>query len=425
MLIYDESQYDIAQELADASQALSCPVTLEYVSERVQLEYITSKERILPFELRRQIDDASRIILLSGRSSTFRRFHLDTLEYITSSGGRAAASICSPNLRYCRSSDNASSLSKLVADLLVQTEQATILTNSEHQQLHRLTIDLGVHPPLQTLHPIRPGQWASLPTGQTSVALIRDRSSGSVLVKGSLPERVLLHEELLLHIDESHKLSWSSSCKHVRKDVATLFTDPERSELVPNASVLAELAIGTNEFITEFSGNPSIDGKMLGTVTLGFGRNTHLGGDIVCARHSDLVICNATLFLGPTKVLDEGRWCLQRNQVYPNWRFVTPLHIRPASNLQLGPALWEASHPPQGARLSLVWRSPRAFEKQTTQVGDFETSSFVFRVVQNLSSRKQPVTLATLERSLTGTMPADALPRVITLMRNFNLIQIS
>jgi len=72
---------------------------------------------------------------------------------------------------------------------------------------------------------------------------------------------------------------------------------------------LAELGIGTNDRAT-LAGNVLEDEKILGTVHVAFGASIGIGGTVSVPIHLDVVILDATLEIGGTRVLDAGRYVL-------------------------------------------------------------------------------------------------------------------
>ena len=93
-------------------------------------------------------------------------------------------------------------------------------------------------------------------------------------------------------------------------------TGPEGEQLMAllqehgdNGTNLAELGVGTNDRAT-LTGNVLEDEKILGTVHVAFGASIAIGGKISVPIHLDCVVTEATLTIGATKVLQEGRFLL-------------------------------------------------------------------------------------------------------------------
>ena len=86
-----------------------------------------------------------------------------------------------------------------------------------------------------------------------------------------------------------------------------LATLTQAGDLGPN---LAELGVGTNERAT-LTGNILEDEKMLGTVHVAFGASAGIGGTVSVPIHLDTLVCEPTLDVGGTRVLDAGRFVLE------------------------------------------------------------------------------------------------------------------
>jgi leucyl aminopeptidase (aminopeptidase T) len=77
----------------------------------------------------------------------------------------------------------------------------------------------------------------------------------------------------------------------------------------PKGRNLAELGVGTNDQAT-LTGNVLEDEKILGTAHVAFGASASFGGNVTVPVHLDVVVIDATLTIGDTKVLDGGRYLL-------------------------------------------------------------------------------------------------------------------
>ena len=72
---------------------------------------------------------------------------------------------------------------------------------------------------------------------------------------------------------------------------------------------LAELGVGTNDAAT-LTGNVLEDEKILGTAHVAFGASAAIGGNVSVPIHLDCVVLDASLTIGGTPVLDQGRFLL-------------------------------------------------------------------------------------------------------------------
>lgn len=58
------------------------------------------------------------------------------------------------------------------------------------------------------------------------------------------------------------------------------------------------------------TGNILEDEKILGTTHVAFGASAGIGGTVSVPVHLDVVVFDASLWIGDTQVLDGGRWLL-------------------------------------------------------------------------------------------------------------------
>ena len=96
----------------------------------------------------------------------------------------------------------------------------------------------------------------------------------------------------------------------------TAATEPEGERLLEllraageQGTNLAELGVGTNER-AGITGNILEDEKILGTTHIAFGASAGIGGTVSVPVHLDVLVADATLDIGGTRVLDAGRFVL-------------------------------------------------------------------------------------------------------------------
>ena len=77
----------------------------------------------------------------------------------------------------------------------------------------------------------------------------------------------------------------------------------------PKGRNLAELGVGTNDRAT-LTGNVLEDEKLMGTAHVAFGASAAIGGTVTVPVHHDVVVLDASLTIGGTTVLEDGRYAL-------------------------------------------------------------------------------------------------------------------
>lgn len=150
----------------------------------------------------------------------------------------------------------------------------------------------------------KPGCLASPPDIETNVPPLENFSEGIVVVDGSIPipEIGLLDAPVTFILEEGRIKKFKGEKAHVLEKV---FGSQNNSR----AYVLAELGVGLNP-MAHLSGRMLEDEGCLGTVHLGFGSNSTIGGNNQINFHLDMVIKNITLIVDETKVIKEGELCL-------------------------------------------------------------------------------------------------------------------
>lgn len=140
--------------------------------------------------------------------------------------------------------------------------------------------------------------FGNLPAGEGAVA--PKSGQGSIAVMSVTPAGIL-PEPMMLTVEGG------------RLNAAKGPHSPEFLKLLnsngPNATNLAELGVGTNDGAL-LTGNVLEDEKVMGTAHVAFGASDGIGGTVSAPIHRDVMVFDATLRIGGTKVLDQGRWVL-------------------------------------------------------------------------------------------------------------------
>lgn len=382
----------------------------------------------LPDDVRRRIDDASHVIVLQRRAPEVNGFRMNVLQYCVVDSTRRAASmagITKEHLHRCHGNLNEiSQRCGLVASLMVQSRRARLRTQTLSGENLELLIDLGDHKPILSTGRIAPGTWGNVPSGETFIVPNVYTARGSVAVNGSILRYPIPDgEELILQLDRGKVQPMPIPNERIAQYAEPLLYDEDGAESYPNCTVLAELGVGTNEEMTEFTGLPVFDEKILGTVHLGFGRSTQFGGTIPCRVHNDFVIRNATLYLDDVLVTHHGQFVLRPADVYPNWRQLsidgldwsrpftvgnTPFHRRSVDGVPL---------------TYISWLSPRSKVHYLTRVGDRETCQVASAVVDLLKLHVKPMRLEELVQVIPQPLTADMVAPTLRLLERFGVVK--
>lgn len=162
-----------------------------------------------------------------------------------------------------------------------------------------LTLDLTDRRGLADYGEISSGaKFGNLPAGEGFVAPLSGRGT---LAATSLAPLGISPEPVLLTVADGHLTAADGPL------------GPEFLQRLqahgPHGTNVAELGVGTNDAAI-LTGNVLEDEKILGTVHVAFGASAGIGGTVSVPIHLDVVVVEATLDVGGTRVLDAGRWAL-------------------------------------------------------------------------------------------------------------------
>ena len=142
------------------------------------------------------------------------------------------------------------------------------------------------------------GAFGNLPCGEGFIAPV---SGEGTIVASSLSPLGLSKEPAKLTVEGGHIVAAESG-------LGPEYLDRLRAHGELGTHV-AELGVGTNDR-AGLTGNVLEDEKILGTVHVAFGASAGFGGTVSVPIHLDVVILDATLEIGGTRVLDAGRYVL-------------------------------------------------------------------------------------------------------------------
>jgi len=142
------------------------------------------------------------------------------------------------------------------------------------------------------------GAFGNLPCGEGFIA---PASGEGTIAASSVPLLGIVEEPVLLRVD-------GGELAGAEGDGADAFLGALDAHGSRGRN-LAELGVGTNDH-ARLTGNVLEDEKILGTTHVAFGASAGIGGTVSVPIHLDVVVLDATLDIGSTRVLDGGRWAL-------------------------------------------------------------------------------------------------------------------
>ena len=144
------------------------------------------------------------------------------------------------------------------------------------------------------------GTLASPPDAEANVALVEDSAEGVLVVDGSVPcaELGLLSAPLTLHLA-------AGQVQSAEGDAAAVFAEVIGRVGDLASCVVAELGVGLNP-LARVVGSMLEDEGALGTVHVGIGANTALGGQNRVPFHLDHVLHAPTLAIDGRTIMSDG-----------------------------------------------------------------------------------------------------------------------
>jgi aminopeptidase len=143
------------------------------------------------------------------------------------------------------------------------------------------------------------GQWGNLPTGEAYLAPVEGRSSGVVVVDGSMAGVGMVRNPIRITIEGGYATRIEGG-----EEAARL-----RALLEPHgrdAYTVAEFGIGTNDKAI-LTGAIIEDEKVMGTIHVAFGDNKSMGGTVRVASHLDGLVKQPTVWLDDQQIMADGR----------------------------------------------------------------------------------------------------------------------
>jgi leucyl aminopeptidase (aminopeptidase T) len=151
---------------------------------------------------------------------------------------------------------------------------------------------------------VRPGQWSNLPAGEAYIAPVEGTADGELVIeKGWFPN---LREDMVITFKkgEVQEIRGGGNVNEMISRILGLGPQQKRNKERCN---LAELGIGTNPKARRTDITIEAE-KIKGTIHIGIGDNSHMGGKVVADYHQDFVVSKPDLFLDGKKIMDKGIW---------------------------------------------------------------------------------------------------------------------
>jgi leucyl aminopeptidase (aminopeptidase T) len=188
---------------------------------------------------------------------------------------------------------------KFIAGFLTRAREANVVSDSGTNLTFSLKSrkggeDTGIY--------VKPGKWGNLPAGEAYIAPVEGTAEGKLVVeKGWFPNLV---EEMtmIFRNGEVQQIGGGGKVNQMLSQILGLESPKKRKRCN-----LAELGIGTNPKARRTDITIEAE-KIKGTIHIGIGDNSHMGGKVVADYHQDFVVPKPDLFLDGEKMMEKGRW---------------------------------------------------------------------------------------------------------------------
>jgi leucyl aminopeptidase (aminopeptidase T) len=426
--MHDEKTREVAACVEIAAKESGVNLSRFCVLSKEQRRYKERQNAGLSEKIRDEIDKVTRVIFLQEWQRNTAAFRFAVLKYCASARGKRVASMPGvkvSHLDLCRGNlDELEEACRRVADRLVWGKELVLKSSDRGGRERTLRVPITTYTPRTSTGRVPLQNWCNVPSGETFVVPNEWESEGEVVVNGSVPNYPVPEDEEAVLRVVAGRVQPPVECRgrDLQRVLRQLVFNAQGQEVCADCAALAEVGIGLNPSITRYTGLPIFDEKKAGTVHVALGSNNQFGGTIKSDMHNDLVIERPSLFVDDTAVIREGRVCLEKGAVFPNWKGVKPRYFDPGRPFARdGAFLWGEKRIAGRILGHRRWFSDRSEGEIWTQIGDEETAVIATYVLWAVENHKL-TTVAEVKRSVTDRIPDGAVEAVLELLARFRLI---
>jgi leucyl aminopeptidase (aminopeptidase T) len=188
---------------------------------------------------------------------------------------------------------------KFIAGFLTRARDAKVVSDSGTNLLFSLKSrkggeDTGIY--------VKPGKWGNLPAGEAYIAPVEGTAEGTLVVEKGWFPNLIEEMTMIFRHGEVQQIRGGGEVNRMLSQILGLESQKKKKRCN-----LAELGIGTNPKARRTDITIEAE-KIKGTIHIGIGDNSHMGGKVVADYHQDFVISRPDLFLDGEKMMDKGRW---------------------------------------------------------------------------------------------------------------------
>ncbi len=240
--------------------------------------------------------------------TSFSLSHTNAREKATESGARLAsmpgftADMFLPDGPMAADYSWVSSFSRKIAEYLQGSKKIRVVTDYGTDiefsvEGRKFDVDDGIYD--------KPGSWGNLPAGEVFIAPVEGTANGKIVVlKGWYPR---LEEDMILTVENGLvvKIEGGGGVGDYFRE--TLGLEPKvEDELHRARRNIAEFGIGTNPKAKR-PDNVLEAEKILGTIHIAIGDNSHFGGRVEADLHEDFIIPEPTVYVDGRLFMEKGK----------------------------------------------------------------------------------------------------------------------
>jgi 2,5-dihydroxypyridine 5,6-dioxygenase len=144
--------------------------------------------------------------------------------------------------------------------------------------------------------------FSAVPNIEANISPVEGTTQGVIVGDGSIPyyDIGVIEEPVLFKVKEGfiHEITGGQQARFIRRLLAA-----QNDKFVYN---IAQFAVGLNPMCRALTGVMLNDEGVLGTIHIGIGTSSNLGGSTKAATHFDVIIQNPTVALDEKTVIEDG-----------------------------------------------------------------------------------------------------------------------
>lgn len=187
--------------------------------------------------------------------------------------------------------------SRKYADILTAGSSVTI-TNADGTDITMKLDGRTSWPDTGILHTA--GDFGNLPAGEAYIAPVEGTANGVFVVDGAMAGSRYVGEKIKLHVENGY-------ATRIEGDEAARALEAIIAPLPMDARNIAELGIGTNDRAV-ITGKVLEDEKVMGTIHIAIGDNSHMGGVIAVPSHLDGIVHSPTVVVDGVTIMKSGKF---------------------------------------------------------------------------------------------------------------------